>query len=246
MLKYQANVVLAVKILCDSRLYVQALFEARMSDDTLIESLVRPHLSAYADTLVSVLEADQAQFVEYQQRLATIRSERLAAATRMANGDDAHYDGAGDPDMDAFSDTSSMRSSTLSSRGSASSRGTGKTHRSSKNRRKHERKLLSLKPGNPFEDIALIDALHGLANKAYDQQAGVRALGKALIDQQLDAHGRRVQQALRMLLRRVDGALAEIWIPEMVVSGECVALVDEGRLDYALAQQQQHYAMISE
>lgn len=187
-----------------------------------------------------MLDADRQQFLEYKQRLAIVRADRAAARqSGHPDGEHLHHD---DPDADAFSDTSSMRSS----RHSASSRGTGKTHRSSKNRRKHERKLLSLKPGNPFEDIALIDALHALALKAFDQQAAVRALCKALIDQRLDRLGQRVQQTLRELLRTVSGSLDAIWIAEMMVAGECVPLAEDGRLDYALVQQEQHYAMISE
>lgn len=202
-------------------------------------------MESYADTLVSVLNADGAQFVEYTQRLAAIRLERASAARRAAdNPDDDHPNyGMTDTDADAFSDTSSMRSSRFSG---ASSRGTGKTHRSSKNRRKHERKLLSLKPGNPFEDVALVDALHGLAHKAFDQQSGVRALCRALIDQRLDEPGRRVQRALRALLRTVVGSLDTIWIGEMQVAGDGVPLAEDGRLDYALVQLEQHYAMISE
>lgn len=77
-----------------------------------------------------------------------------------------------------FSDTSSVNTS----RYSTSSRGTGKTFRSSKNRRKHERKLLSLKEGNPFEDIALIDALYVLIHKILEQQSNVRDICLALIE----------------------------------------------------------------
>lgn len=147
-----------------------------------------------------------------------------------------HDDG---DDIDMFSDTSSMNSS----RFSASSRGTGKTHRSSKNRRKHERKLLSLREGNAFEDIALIDALYTLAQKSYDLQAPVRALGKALIDQQLDADGMVLQAVFAALLRVVRESLDVIWIPEMIVSGQMVG--EEGNIDYATIKEEQHYAMIS-
>lgn len=35
-----------------------------------------------------------------------------------------------------------------------------RSSQSSKNRRKHERKLLSLKEGSPHEDVALMQALH--------------------------------------------------------------------------------------
>lgn len=207
-------------------------------------------MQAHADTLISILDADRAQFAAYQARLAIVRNERDAARLAGRNDDD-HMGADNDPNSDAYSDTSSTRSSrfsgTTTPSRTVSRAGTGKTHQSSKNRRKHERKLLSLKPGNAFEDIALVDALHGLAHKAYDQQVTVRALCRALIEQRLDEIGRRVQQALRALLTSVDRALDEIWIAEMRVSGDGVALMEDGhRMDYALVLREQHYAMISE
>jgi hypothetical protein len=39
--------------------------------------------------------------------------------------------------------------------------------RSSKNRRKHERKMLSLKEGSPYEELALIRALHQVITTTY-------------------------------------------------------------------------------
>lgn len=183
--------------------------------------------------LTEQLQNDADQFTAYKIRLATVRREKVERKLNQLHDEDV-----GD-ECDMFSDTSSMNSS----RFSASSRGTGKTHRSSKNRRKHERKLLSLKEGNPFEDIALIDALHTLALKSYDQQQPVRALGKALIDQRLDALGVDMQRVFAVLLRLVRESLDEIWIPEMVVSGTVSA--EQGNVDYAMIQEEQHYSMIS-
>uniref|UniRef100_T1H3D8 ELP1 three-helical bundle domain-containing protein n=1 Tax=Megaselia scalaris TaxID=36166 RepID=T1H3D8_MEGSC len=69
-----------------------------------------------------------------------------------------------------------------SSQFSGSSSRTGKTFRSSKNRRKHERKLLSLKEGNPFEDIALIDAIYNLVTKIFGYQNHIRDVCKSLLE----------------------------------------------------------------
>lgn len=225
---------------------------------------MRPHLETHAATLIAILDADRDQFVAHRARLAIVRREREAARRAGCAGTDPHSAADGDAnvndaDADAYSDTSSMRStssSRYSGASTASSRaGTGKTHQSSKNRRKHERKLLSLKPGNAFEDIALVDALHAAAHKAFDQQATVRSVCRALIEQRLDALGRSVQMALRGLLGAVTTALEEIWIAEMRVTGVVdgmdgaggvVLTAPNGRLDYAQVQREQHYAMISE
>lgn len=130
--------------------------------------------------------------------------------------------------------------------GSGTSRGTAKTHKSSRNRRKHQRRLLNLKPGNAFEDIALIDVLHTAAVKAFDQQYVMRALLRVMIDLTLDAQAVPVQIALKRLLSVVRDSLDEIWIAEMVVSGRVTAAEDGGPIDFAQMQDEQHYAMIGE
>lgn len=152
----------------------------------------------------------------------------------MANGIEDDVD-----DCDLFSDTSSMNSSRLTK----SSRGSSRSTRSSKNRRKHERKLLSLKEGNPFEDIALIDALYNLVHKSYELQPQVRDILKVLIDLELDDEGVLLQKTFANLLTTIKDALNVIWIPEMMVSGEVKV---EEIMDFVRAQDEQHYAMISE
>lgn len=46
-----------------------------------------------------------------------------------------------------------------------------KSYRSSKNRRKQERKLLSLKEGSVFEDLALIQTLYQIISNTYKEQS---------------------------------------------------------------------------
>lgn len=128
-----------------------------------------------------------------------------------------------------------------SSRFSNSSRGTAKTHRSSKNRRKHERKLLNLKEGNPFEDIALIDALYNLALSAFEQQKSIRIVCRALIDQGLDVEGIELQRTFGKALAVIKNSLDEIWLPEMITSGQTA---NDGTVDYEALQDNQHYSMI--
>lgn len=163
--------------------------------------------------------------------MQTIRKEK---SDKLQNGIEDDGD-----DCDMFSDTSSMNSSRLSG---GSSRASGRTTRSAKKRRKHERKLLSLKEGNPFEDIALVDALHTLTHKSFEQQSHIRNILKALIDLELDVDGVLLQRVYAHLLINIKESLDSIWIAEMMVAGEVKA--DE-IMDYVKAQNEQHYAMIS-
>lgn len=45
-----------------------------------------------------------------------------------------------------------------------------KSYRSSKNRRKQERKFLSLKEGSVFEDLALIQTLYQIISNMYKER----------------------------------------------------------------------------
>jgi len=124
-----------------------------------------------------------------------------------------------------------------------------KTFRSSKNRRKHERKLLSLKPGNPFEDIALIDALHNHVTKIAQQQLSVRDTCKALLQlasaADADPLAAALQREFKTLLQAVEAALDEIWTPELVGSGSMAQHLTGPNVDYLALQKEQRYALIS-
>lgn len=119
-----------------------------------------------------------------------------------------------------------------------------KTFRSSKNRRKHERKLLSLKPGNPFEDIALIDALYNQIIRCFGQQQHIRDTCKALLQLQQDGEALELQRCYKHLLSTIQDSLDDIWIAEMLQSG-AQQYLQGPNIDYTQLQNEQRYAMIS-
>lgn len=220
-----------VRILCDGRLYREAIFEVTQQTD-IPTSLISDHLNEYANQMLPKLQADNNQFNAYVLRLEAVRKLK---ADRLLNGDDGDDDLA---DFDMFSDTTSMNSSRMS----GSSRHSGRSRRSSKNRRKHERRLTSLKEGNPFEDIALIDALYTLCHKIYDQQTQIRDLLQSLIAIGLDGIGVEIQAAFQQSLADITKALDVVWIQELMVPGEPKF---EEISDYIKLQKDLHYAMIS-
>lgn len=200
-----------------------------MSSPSKHLDFVRNHLHDCAGQVLQKIRTDHEQFQAQVDRLQTIRKEKLE---KQANGD-AHED-----DCDMFSDTTSMNSS----RFTGGSRGTARTFRSSKSKRRHERKLMSLKEGSPFEDIALIDAIYNLIQHIYEQQPHIGEHLKCLVDVELDGNAREIQKEFGELIDLVSRTLDVVWIPEMIVSGEIKV---EEFMDYLHAQNQQHYAMIS-
>ncbi|XP_034114573.1 elongator complex protein 1 [Drosophila albomicans] len=233
-----------LQILIDGHLYGRAIFEAsllreELSDDAL-ESRIRPSLIGFVDQLKASLSADENLFLEYKQRLLDIRQRQATVDERdgLANHD-VEID-----EVDLLSDTSSMHSSRYSH--SSRSTGTGKTFRSSKNRRKHERKLLSLKPGNPFEDIALIDALHNQVTKIahQKQQQLVRDTCKALMQLHTeDERAAELQQQYASVMSVVQASLDSIWIPELM--GGTSQHLTGPNIDYMALQKEQRYVLIS-
>ncbi|XP_017018499.1 elongator complex protein 1 [Drosophila kikkawai] len=231
-----------LEVLLEGHLYGRAIYEAGLEQGDALVEKIAPALLAYGAQLQGSLQADHKLFLEYKQRLLDIRQ-------RQASSGDADNDGDLDiEEVDLLSDTTSLHSS----RYSGTSRGTGKTFRSSKNRRKHERKLLSLKPGNPFEDIALIDALHNHVTKIAQQQQPVRDTCKALL--QLGGSGAPVdgdslaaslQREFKTLLKTVEESLDEIWTPELVSNGSVAQHLTGPNVDYLALQKEQRYALIS-
>lgn len=247
---YQNDPALTIKYFCDGKHYEEAIFEAQNSSELIgkpqitsrtlknsiivsslpTEQVIKPHLSATAAQQITKFTADTVQFNSYTKRLQTIRKEK---ADKLAGGIEE------DDECDMFSDTSSLNSSRLT----GSSRRSHKSTYSSKNRRKNERRLLSLKEGNPFEDIALIDALYGLVHRSFEQQQQVQQLLKALIILELDDEGVQLQRVYGDLLTSIRDSLNIIWIPEMMVAGE---VKSDDVMDFVRVQDEQHYTLISE
>ncbi|XP_016980358.1 putative elongator complex protein 1 isoform X1 [Drosophila rhopaloa] len=228
-----------LEVLLEGHLYSRAIYEAGLEEGEGLAEKIAPALTAYGTQLQNSLHADLQLFLEYKQRLLDIRQRQA----KYGEGDnDADVDLE---EVDLLSDTTSLHSS----RYSGTSRGTGKTFRSSKNRRKHERKLLSLKPGNPFEDIALIDALHNHVTKIAQQQQPVRDTCKALLQLAGAADGdplaASLQREFKTLLQAVEAALDEIWTPELLGNGSMAQHLTGPNVDYLALQKEQRYALIS-
>ncbi|XP_031636716.1 putative elongator complex protein 1 [Contarinia nasturtii] len=224
---FNPNSIEYIQVLCDGKFYQKAILESSGLPESQDE-FIRNHLFDFARKTIEKIHGDQLQFSKFVARLQTIRKEK---AEKLLNGD------VDDDDCDMFSDTTSMNSS----RFTGGSRGTAKSFRSSRSKRKHERKLLSLKEGNPFEDIALIDVIYTMVLNIFAQQQHIHELLKSLVDCQLDGIGIEVQKIFNELLEDIKRSLDVIWLPEMMVSGEIKV---EEYMDYVRVQKEQHYAMI--
>ncbi|XP_052863197.1 elongator complex protein 1 [Anopheles cruzii] len=208
---------LAVDCLLKDHRYERAMQVVSGSDDVPLQDLVRSALHQYLATFVVAIVAEREQFLRHKNRLLVVREERSKASQRQSNGQDDGDVEMDCGDCDLFSDSSTI----ASSRHTSSSGRSGKSHRSSKNRRKHERKLQNLKEGNPFEDIALVDALHTLVQRvcSVDRQRHIRSTCQVAVELSYDEEARILQREYGALFQLVRYSLDAIWIPEMIVPG---------------------------
>uniref|UniRef100_A0A0A1XEG6 Elongator complex protein 1 n=1 Tax=Zeugodacus cucurbitae TaxID=28588 RepID=A0A0A1XEG6_ZEUCU len=235
---YDTNFKQAIKCLVKGNLYFLAIIEVHLnsSEMELLEEYVKPELLAYVKQLQQQLSDEENTFVTHKERLRDVRVLAQQRRDGILNDDEQ----ADIDEADLLSDTTSMRSS----RYTGSSQGTGKTFRSAKNRRKHERKLLSLKPGNPFEDIALIDALHNEVMKLVNQQEQVRDTCKALIELQLDELASSLQIQFAQILTLLQDSFDTIWTEEMA-NVHTLQYKPIPYTDYTQLQNEQRYALLA-
>ncbi|XP_014224134.1 elongator complex protein 1 [Trichogramma pretiosum] len=200
----------AVVALCDGRFFDAAWSDAHhMKRLDLIETHVKPGIYRHTEFLLEQLAKNHAEFLKYKTRLAVVREEAANRAAARLNFDDGDEMEGNNGLSDLLSDTTSIAGSTVS----RSSRSSGRSYRSSKNRRKHERKMQSVKEGSAYEDLALIRALHGLVTQTYAMRAEIRSLGEMLLLIDGDESAANLYKAMVAFLKDINSSKQEIWPP---------------------------------
>lgn len=163
---------------------------------------ILPILLDEYNNLQNLIETNWSNFIKYKERLFIVRENKNIPSE---NYDTSYVN----KDSDLYSDAGS----TLAS----SSRGSSRSFRSSKNRRKHERKVASLKEGSQYEDVALVMALHNLVSTSFDLRTPVKEVNIALCCFKKDEEAFHLQTSLEKLLTVIKDNLKEIWTNELVI-----------------------------
>ncbi|XP_033204247.2 elongator complex protein 1 [Bombus vancouverensis nearcticus] len=202
----------AIISLCNGKQWKDAV---RIAHDTknldLIECHIKPNVYEYADHALSQIKKNRQDFERYKLRLATVRhniSQRNIKSYNEILCDNESICNKGISDI--LSDTSSVVSSTLSQRSRLSTI-SGKSYRSSKNRRKQERKFLSLKEGSVFEDLALIQTLYQIISNTYKERDDLHILIQMLLYFDDDEYAEKIQNSMEELLLIIEKNKSEIW-----------------------------------
>jgi hypothetical protein len=84
--------------------------------------------------------------------------------------------------------------------------------KSSKNRRKQDRKKYSTKEGSNFEDLGLIAAQHEVVRTVYSSTAEVGELTRALVKAGIREEAKTIQVELVSLLDLIKASVNQIWM----------------------------------
>uniref|UniRef100_A0A8C8IK33 Elongator complex protein 1 n=1 Tax=Oncorhynchus tshawytscha TaxID=74940 RepID=A0A8C8IK33_ONCTS len=156
------------------------------------------------DKVLMIFRSQKAMFTRHKTRLSVVRELKEKARLELLDEDVPDC-----PEAELYSEASSVM--TGSHAGSKYSHSNSRiSSRSSKNRRKAERKKLSLKEGTPLEDMALLHALAEIIHSV-DKMREVHSLLKALVLFQFDGQAGRLQHAYGEALQMIEVALPEVW-----------------------------------
>uniref|UniRef100_A0A803T8I5 IkappaB kinase complex-associated protein n=1 Tax=Anolis carolinensis TaxID=28377 RepID=A0A803T8I5_ANOCA len=153
------------------------------------------------------LETQKASFSRHRKRLSVVRELK-----QQAQNDLLDFEAPNFLESDLFSDASSMvtASDTSSKYTHSNSRISA---RSSKNRRKAERKKHSLKEGSPLEDVALLEVLGEIVRIIDGLKGEMHSLLKYLVLFGYDGQAQELQQAFDEILQLTEHSILEIWSP---------------------------------
>ncbi|XP_034453513.1 elongator complex protein 1 [Hippoglossus hippoglossus] len=167
----------------------------------ITETNLKPALLEAVGTQTVFLEAQIATFTRHRTRLAVVREQKEKARLDMLD-----EEGPDCPDAELYSEASTVMTGSKYSQSNSRI-----SSRSSKNRRKAERKKLSLKEGSPLEDRALMYALGEIFTTVDKMREEVHNLLKGLVLFQYDKQAEKLQLGYDEALHTMEAALPEVW-----------------------------------
>ncbi|XP_066469477.1 elongator complex protein 1 [Tiliqua scincoides] len=175
----------------------------------ILETNFKPSLLEAQRNHLAFLETQKATFSRHKKRLSVVRELK-----QQARNDLLDLGAPNCPESDLFSDASSVvtASDTSSKYTHSNSRISA---RSSKNRRKAERKKHSLKEGSPLEDIALLEVLGEIVRSVDSLKGELHSLLKHLVLFGYDGQAQVLQKAFEETLHLMEQSLPEIWNPDL-------------------------------
>ncbi|KAJ3091877.1 hypothetical protein HK102_012927 [Quaeritorhiza haematococci] len=177
--EYLLNPEEAVKALVKGSQWDEAVRMSHLhGKSSYIDEVVKPGAYEAFEHMLADIDQMRTTFEKQTQRLQVVREEKARKLAQLLQfGHDESLD-----DIDIMSDTTSMVTSRVTGATSRiSSVSTARTPRTSKGRRKQERKKQSARKGGMFEEEYLVSALKKSVEKSNEMRDDVRELVKVML-----------------------------------------------------------------
>ncbi|NXA41013.1 ELP1 protein, partial [Eudromia elegans] len=232
--QYTQNYEEAVLLLLEGALWEEALrLIHKYGRLDILETNFKPALQEAQKSQMMFLDSQKTTFLRHKNRLQVVRELKEKACEGLQD-----YEVPNCPELDLISETSSVvTASDMNSKYSHSN--SRISARSSKNRRKAERKRYSLKEGSPFEDVALLEALGESVRAVETVKGEVHVLLKQLVLFGYDEQAGELQRVLEEVLDLMEASLPEIWSPELQQSSPSPVLGPNSTANSIMAAYQQ-------
>ncbi|NXY14657.1 ELP1 protein, partial [Atrichornis clamosus] len=228
----------AVLLLLEGALWEEALRLIHKYDRLdILETNLKPAILEAQKSQLIFLDSQKTAFLRHRSRLRVVRELKEKACENLQD-----YEVPNCPELELFSETSSIvtASDTTSKYSHSNSRISA---RSSKNRRKAERKRYSLKEGSPFEDIALLEVLGESVRAVETVKGDIHSLLKQLVLFGYDDQAGALQQVLEEVLQLMETSVPEIWTRDLQQSSVSLVLGPNSTANSIMAAYQQKRMM---
>ncbi|XP_017590846.1 PREDICTED: elongator complex protein 1 isoform X2 [Corvus brachyrhynchos] len=224
----------AVLLLLEGALWEEALRLIHKYDRLdILETNLKPAILEAQKSQLIFLDSQKTAFLRHKSRLQVVRELKEKACESLQD-----YEVPNCPELELFSETSSVvTASDMNSKYSHSN--SRISARSSKNRRKAERKRYSLKEGSPFEDIALLEVLGESVRAVETVKGEIHILLKQLVLFGYDEQAGELQQVLEEVLQLMETSVPEIWTPDLQQSSVSLVLGPNSTANSIMAAYQQ-------
>ncbi|KAM9262871.1 elongator complex protein 1 isoform 3-T3 [Morus bassanus] len=203
----------------------------------ILETNFKPAILEAQKSQLIFLNSQKTAFLRHKNRLQAVRELKEKACESLQD-----YEMPNCPELDLFSETSSVvTASDMNSKYSHSN--SRISARSSKNRRKAERKRYSLKEGSPFEDMALLEVLGESVRAVETVKGDIHILLKQLVLFGYDEQAGALQQVLEEVLQLMETSIPEIWTPDLQQSSVNPVLGPNSTANSIMAAYQQKRMM---
>ncbi|NXI22503.1 ELP1 protein, partial [Sterrhoptilus dennistouni] len=203
----------------------------------ILETNLKPAILEAQKSQLIFLDSQKTAFLRHKSRLQVVRELKEKACENPQD-----YEVPNCPELELFSETSSVvTASDMHSKYSHSN--SRISARSSKNRRKAERKKYSLKEGSPFEDIALLEALGESVRAVETVKGEIHILLKQLLLFSYDEQAGALQQVLEEVLQLMESSIPEIWTSDLQQSSVSLVLGPNSTANSIMAAYQQKRMM---